>query len=52
MVEMLAWLVWNAGERAGFWATDFETFTEKECVSFNIIGGGDVDPTNADSPAP
>jgi len=52
MIEFLGWMIWNAGERNGLWATDFVTFSEKECASFAIIGGGDdaADPTAADSP--
>src|SRR5262245_56896878 len=45
MIEFLAWLVWNAGERAGVWSTDYVTFTEKECVAFTLKGGGEPDPT-------
>lgn len=52
MMEFLSWMIWNSGNRAGLWATDFETFTEKECVAFTPLDGGEVDPTNADSPAP
>lgn len=52
MLEFLAWLVWNAGERAGAWSTDYETFVEKQCVSFTLVDDGDADPTNAASPAP
>lgn len=48
MIEFLAWLVWNAGERAGEWSTDYVTFTEKECVAFKLIGDGGADPTAAD----
>ena len=52
MLEFLAWLVWNAGERAGVWSTTFDAFVEKECASFTLVDGGDADPTNAASPAP
>jgi hypothetical protein len=52
MMEFLAWMVWHSGERSGLWSTDYETFTEKECVSFTPLGDGDVPPTEGDSPAP
>lgn len=50
MIEFLGWLIWNAGERSGEWSTDYVTFIEKECASFTLIDGGDVNPTDADSP--
>lgn len=57
MLEFIAWLVWHAGERIGAWSCDFETFTESECVGFELVGGdtgADVaaDPTQAASGAP
>ena len=51
MLEFLAWLVWHAGERAGVWSTDYTTFTEKECASFQLVDDGAADPTEAALPA-
>lgn len=52
MLEFLAWLVWNAGTRAGMWSTDYDAFVEKECVSFALVDGAAADPTNVASLAP
>lgn len=45
MIEFIAWMIWHAGERAGAWSTDYVTFTEKECVTFALLGDGDARPT-------
>ena len=52
MLEFLAWLVWNVGTRADVWNTDYETFVEKQCASFQLVDGAAPDPTGAASPAP
>lgn len=51
MIEFLAWMIWNAGTRAGLWSTDYLTFTEKECASFELVEDGDARPTSSASPA-
>jgi hypothetical protein len=52
LIEVVAWLLWNAGERAGKWACDFDAFIEKECVSYALANEEvNADPTQAGSVA-
>ena len=51
-IELIAWMLWNAGARVGAWSTDYETFVEKECVSFAVLEGAEgADPTQTDQGA-
>jgi hypothetical protein len=49
MIEVVAWLLWNAGTRSGAWAVDFDVFVEKECVSYSLKEG--TEPVGPTAPA-
>ena len=52
LIEVVAWLLWNAGERSGTWACDFDAFIEKECVTYKLASDEvNADPTSAGSAA-
>lgn len=42
LIEVVAWLLWNAGDRSGAWACDFDAFVEKECVTYALKPGSEA----------
>jgi hypothetical protein len=52
LIEVVGWMLWNAGARAGEWVTDFDAFIEKECVTYALASEElSADPTEAGSAA-